>query len=47
VGGTQDARERQLDIGFDLTLDDAVNVVFDRVFGGDQLAAGVVQLAQR
>ena len=32
--------------GVDLALDDAVDVVFDRVLGGDDLAADVVQFAQ-
>ena len=45
--GSQDSAEGQFDVRLDLALNDAVDVVFDRVFGGDQLAAGIVQFAQR
>ena len=43
---SQNAPECQLDVGLDLTLNDAVDVVFDRILGGNQLAARIVQLAQ-
>ena len=43
---SKNAAERQLDVRLDLTLDDPVDVVFDRVLGGDQLGAGIVQFAQ-
>ena len=42
----EDASEGEFDFRFDLALDDAVDVIFDRVFGGDQLAAGVVQFSE-
>ena len=35
----QDSGEGEFDFRLDLALNDAVDVIFDRVFGGDQLAA--------
>src|SRR5207244_12058860 len=38
--------ERQLDVRVDLTLADAVDFVFDGVFGGDDLVGDFVQLVE-
>ncbi len=41
--GTQAAGEGQTDVGVDLALDQAVEVVFDGVFGGEDLHIGRIQ----
>src|SRR5207244_10151107 len=42
----ENAAEGQFDLGLDLALNDSVDVIFDGVFGGDQLAGDVVELAE-
>ena len=44
--GTQGRGERQADLVIDRALDDAVDVVLDRVFGGDDLVGDLVQLVE-
>jgi hypothetical protein len=44
--GTDNACERHPDFGFDLALVDAGQVVFDGVFGGDDLDVGPIQLVE-
>src|SRR5262249_41888095 len=42
----QGIRERQVDIGVNLYLNQAVDVVLDRILGGDDLLGDVVQLVE-
>ena len=44
---SQSGGERDADVGVDRDLDDAVDVVFDRIFGRDDLGFDVVEFIQR